>query len=60
MKPFEHVLLHPICVLSHLKCACKHCNVQYLYIIERIERIEVADETITSKNPDLTRFFIKT
>jgi len=27
----------------------------YLYIIERIE---VADETITSKNSDLTRFFI--
>jgi len=24
MKPIEHVLLHPICVLSHLKCACKH------------------------------------
>jgi len=22
MKPIEHVLLHPICVLSHLMCAC--------------------------------------
>jgi len=27
MKPIEHVLLHPICILSHLMCACKHCNV---------------------------------
>jgi len=22
MKPIEHVLLHPICVFSHLMCAC--------------------------------------
>jgi len=28
MKPIEHVLLHPICVVSHLMCACKHCNVK--------------------------------
>ena len=28
MKPIEHVLLHPICVLSHLMCACKHCIVK--------------------------------
>ena len=28
MKPVEHVLHHPICVLSHLMCACKHCNVK--------------------------------
>jgi len=28
IKPIEHVLLHPICVLSHLMCACKHCNVK--------------------------------
>jgi len=28
MKPIEHVLHHPICVLSHLMCACKHCNVK--------------------------------
>jgi len=27
MKPIEHVLLHPICVLSHLMCASKNCNV---------------------------------
>jgi len=27
MKPIEHVLLHPICVLSHLMCTCKHCNI---------------------------------
>jgi len=26
MKPIEYVLLHPIRVLSHLMCACKHCN----------------------------------
>jgi len=26
-KPIEHVLLHAICVLSHLMCACEHCNV---------------------------------
>jgi len=24
MKPIEHDLLHPICILSHLICACKH------------------------------------
>ena len=28
MKPIEHVLLRAICVLSHLMCACKHCNVK--------------------------------
>jgi len=28
MKQIEHVLLLPICVLSHLMCACKHCNVK--------------------------------
>jgi len=22
MKPIEHVLLYPICVLSHLMCVC--------------------------------------
>jgi len=26
MKPIEHILLHLICVLSFLMCACKHCN----------------------------------
>ena len=26
MKPIERVLFHPICVLSHLMCACNHCN----------------------------------
>jgi len=26
MKPIAHVLLHPICVLSHLMGACKHWN----------------------------------
>jgi len=24
MKPIELVLLHSMCVLSHLMCACKH------------------------------------
>jgi len=24
MKPIEHALLDPICVLSHLMCFCKH------------------------------------
>jgi len=28
MKPIEHVLFHPICVLSHLMCVCKHCNIK--------------------------------
>ena len=28
MKQIKHVLLHPIWVLSHLICACKHCNVK--------------------------------
>jgi len=28
MKPVEHVLLHPLCVLSHLMCACQHCNIK--------------------------------
>ena len=27
-KPNEHVLLHPICVLFHLMCTCKHCNIK--------------------------------
>jgi len=29
IKPIEHVLLHPICVLSHLVCACKDCTVLF-------------------------------
>jgi len=28
MKPIEHVLLQPICVLSHLTYACKHCTIK--------------------------------
>jgi len=28
IKPIEHVLLHPISVLSHLMCPCKHCNIK--------------------------------
>jgi len=26
MKLIAQVMLHPICVLSHLLCTCKHCN----------------------------------
>ena len=37
-------------------CACKHCSIKlYLYYIEHIG---VADEFITSKQTDLTQFFI--
>ena len=57
MKPIEHVLLHPICVLSHLMCACRHCHMK-LPLNSIIEHIEVAHRFGTSKNPDLTRFFI--
>jgi len=32
MKPIEHVLLYPICVLSHLMCACKHCNINLIWL----------------------------
>ena len=32
MKPFEHVLLHPICALSHPMCACKHCKVSFILL----------------------------
>jgi len=28
MKPIEHILLHLICVLCHLMCACKRCIVK--------------------------------
>jgi len=31
MKPIEDVLLHPICVLPHLMCACQHCNMKSLF-----------------------------
>ena len=44
IKPTEHVLLHPICVLSHLMCPYKHCNIKLFFIIEHFE---VADEFIT-------------
>jgi len=46
MKPIEDFLLHPMCVLSHLMCVCKHCNIKFcLYYWN----IEVADEFISSK-----------
>jgi len=57
-KPIEHVLLHPICVRSHLVYACKRCNVEVSLYYWITERIEVVDEFITSKNTDITRFFI--
>jgi len=57
MKPIEHVLLHLICILSHLMCACKHCNIK-LSTVYIIEHIEDADEFITSKKIDLRRNFI--
>jgi len=28
MKPSKHVLLHLICILSHLMCPCKHWNIK--------------------------------
>jgi len=32
IKPIEHVLLRLVCAVSHLMCACKHCNVKlFLY-----------------------------
>jgi len=31
MKPIKLVTLHPICVLAHLMCACKDCNIK-LYL----------------------------
>jgi len=36
-------------------CACKHCSIKLSYITEQIE---VADEFITSRIPELMRFFI--
>jgi len=33
MKPIEHVLLHPICVLSQVMCPCKHqCKVIFILL----------------------------
>jgi len=29
IKPIEHVLLHPLCELSGLICAWKHCNIKF-------------------------------
>jgi len=55
MKPIEFALLHRICVLSPLMCACQHCNINLFHFIEHTE---VADEFITSKNPHVTWFFI--
>jgi len=55
MKPIEHVLLHPICLLSHLICACKYRNAKlslYYWTHWSFWRI------FHFKNTDLTRFFI--
>jgi len=37
MKPIKHVLLYPICVLSHLMCTCKHCNKVILILLDILE-----------------------
>jgi len=52
MKPTEH-----FCFIRYafFLTWCVHANNCYLHIIEHIE---VAHEFITSKNPDLTRFFM--
>jgi len=55
MKPIEHVLLHPVRVLSHLMSACKHCNVKlYLYYWTHWSYWWVYH----FKNTDITWFFI--
>ena len=54
MKPIEHFLLHPIWVLSHMMCACKHYNIKLtLYYWN----IEVADELIASKKNSFNAIF---
>jgi len=45
MKPIEHALLHQICVLSHLMCAYKHCNIK---VSSNYWTNEVSNEFITS------------
>jgi len=55
MNPIEHVLLHPIWVLSHLMCECKHCNINlssYYWTYWSCWLIYHLKKT------DLTRFFI--
>ena len=54
MKPIEHVLLHRY---AHFLTWCAHANTGIQYEVIFIHT-EVDDELITSKNPDLTRFFI--
>jgi len=55
MKPTEHVRLHPICVLSHLMCACKHWNIKLsLYYWTHWSCWWIYH----FKHPVLTRFFI--
>jgi len=55
MKPIEHVLLHPVCVFSHMTCACKHCNVKLsLYYWTHWSCWRVYH----FKKTDFTRFFI--
>jgi len=56
MKPIEHVLLHQIYVLSHLMCACKHCNItlslHYLNTLKLLMNLSLQKKT------DFTRFFM--
>jgi len=57
MKAIEHVLLDPICVLSHLMCAYKHCNIKLsLYYWTHWSCWWIYH----FKNTGLTRFFIIT
>ena len=48
VKPIAHVLLHRICVVSHLICACKHCNIE-LSSYDWTHWSYCPDEYITSK-----------
>jgi len=60
MKPIEHVLVQTIRFLSHLMYAWKHKDIFVLVNTLKflINLVEVADEFITSKDTDSTRFFI--
>jgi len=49
MKPIEHVLVHPICVLSHLMRAGPLLPALMQSYLDIIEHIKVADEFINKK-----------
>jgi len=56
IKPIENVLLHPICVLSHLMCPCKLCNIKLSFHYWT----RWSFWWICHLKIDLTRFFIIT